>query len=242
MPLRVLNRSFRPRVWAFALAVAASAAGVALGNWQSGRAEEKRSLAARLETGLAGPARELPAGQIVASEFAMTRVAARGEFLPQHTVLLDNRIRQGRPGFEVITPLRLAHSELHVVVNRGWIEAPAPRSSIPHVRTPTGMQRIEGLALEHLPRAYEPSGYEVRGSVLQNLRLEEYRATTGLALLPIVIEQRSAADDDLTRVWPRLDAGVEKHEMYALQWYSLAMLAVVLFLVLSFRHDEPASR
>jgi cytochrome oxidase assembly protein ShyY1 len=54
-------------------------------------------------------------------------------------------------------------------------------------------------------------------------------------LQPIVIEQHSAAADGLVRDWPRPDTGIEKHESYALQWYSLAGLAVVLFIVLSFR-------
>jgi cytochrome oxidase assembly protein ShyY1 len=51
----------------------------------------------------------------------------------------------------------------------------------------------------------------------------------------VVIEQHSPAPDGLTRDWPRPDAGIEKHESYALQWYSLAALAVVLFVALSFR-------
>jgi len=39
----------------------------------------------------------------------------------------------------------------------------------------------------------------------------------------------------LLREWPRPDAGVDMHKSYALQWYSLAALAVVLFVALSFR-------
>ena len=50
-----------------------------------------------------------------------------------------------------------------------------------------------------------------------------------------MIEQHSSALDGLLREWPRPDTGIEKHEAYALQWYSLAGLAVVLFVVLSFR-------
>jgi surfeit locus 1 family protein len=37
------------------------------------------------------------------------------------------------------------------------------------------------------------------------------------------------------REWPRPDAGIEKHESYALQWYSLAALALILGVVFSFR-------
>ncbi|TMI45909.1 MAG: SURF1 family protein, partial [Betaproteobacteria bacterium] len=49
------------------------------------------------------------------------------------------------------------------------------------------------------------------------------------------IEQRSDSGDGLLREWPRPDAGIERHESYALQWYSLAALAVILAAVLSFR-------
>ncbi|MGH8739762.1 MAG: SURF1 family cytochrome oxidase biogenesis protein, partial [Burkholderiales bacterium] len=47
--------SFRPRLWAVALAAAACAAGIALGNWQAGRAEEKRALGARLAQAMGAP-------------------------------------------------------------------------------------------------------------------------------------------------------------------------------------------
>ena len=75
----------------------------------------------------------------------------------------------------------------------------------------------------------------------QNVDLGAFAADTGLALQPIVIEQRSAAADGLLREWPRPDSGIERHEGYALQWYSLAALAVILAFVLSFRRD-PNSR
>src|SRR3981189_542542 len=95
--------SFRPRVWALLLAGLACAARLAPGHWQTRRAEEKRTLGA---------------------ELAKKHVAARGTFLPQHTVLLDNKLRHGRPGYEAITPLRLADSDEHVLVKRGWTAAP----------------------------------------------------------------------------------------------------------------------
>jgi len=63
----------------------------------------------------------------------------------------------------------------------------------------------------------------------------EFAAQTRLRLRPYFLEQHSAADDGLARDWPRPDTGVEKHESYSLQWYSFAALAVVLFVVLSFR-------
>jgi cytochrome oxidase assembly protein ShyY1 len=119
-----------------------------------------------------------------------------------------------------------------VLVNRGWLAA-APGSLL-EVRTPRGEQRIEGIALERLPQALEP-GALGKGNVRQNLDVADFAAETGLALAPMVIEQHSPADDGMERDWPRVDFGIEKHEGYALQWYSFAALAIVLAVVLSFR-------
>jgi surfeit locus 1 family protein len=203
--------SFRPRAWALVLAALGCAAGIALGNWQAGRAEEKRALGANLQ-----------------------RVKVSGAFVPQHTVLLDNKLRHGKPGYEVITPLKLAASDLHVLVNRGWIEAPQRRDILPEVRTPAGEISLEGVVLQRLPRIYQLKE-EATGRVRQSLDVAAIAAQTGLTLQPRVIEQHSAAADGLLREWPRPDAGIEKHQSYALQWYSLAALAVVLAVVLSLR-------
>src|SRR5260370_42402306 len=117
--------SFRRRAWPPALALAACAAGIALGNWQSRRAEEKRALGARLE-----------------------QVSVRGEFVAGRTVLLDNKTRRGRVGYEVVMPLKLRDS-MHVLVNRGWIE----RGRISELRTPAGERQGQGIAPRPPPHA-----------------------------------------------------------------------------------------
>jgi len=202
--------SFRPRGWALALAAAGCAAFIALGNWQAGRAQEKRAAAAGTQ-----------------------RIAVHGEFLPQHTVLLDNKLRQGKPGYEVVTPLRLAEG-IHIVVNRGWVAASPRREELPRIDTPAGRVRVEGVVLDRLPRIMR-MGAAAPGRVRQSLELADFSRETGLPLQTFVIEQHSPADDRLLREWPRPDTGVEKHESYSLQWYSLAVLAAALGLLACFR-------
>jgi surfeit locus 1 family protein len=229
--------SFRPRGWALAAAAAACAAGVALGNWQAGRAAEKRALGAQLERSLASAPVELRADLPAIEELVWKHVTARGRFVDEHTVYLDNKLRRGRAGYEVLTPLRLDGT--HVLVNRGWVPAPRTRDILPVVPTPQGEIRVAGLALARIPRALD-AGPPAPGKVRQNVDLDRLAKETGLRLMPLVIEQHSSAPDGLMREWPRPDAGVEKHQSYALQWYSLAALAVVLFVVLSFRRVTSA--
>src|SRR5258708_26661223 len=104
--------SFRPRAWVLALAALACAAFIALGNWQTRRADEKRALGARLET-----------------------VSVSGSFVSKYSVMLDNKLRHGKAGYEVVTPFRLARTHPHLLLHRGWAPDPPARDVLPHVRT-----------------------------------------------------------------------------------------------------------
>lgn len=209
--------SFRPRAWALALAAAGCVAGIALGNWQADRAAQKRAAGALLE-----------------------QVTLRGEFDPKHTVLLDNKVQRGRPGYHIVQPLRLAGGQ-HVLVNRGWAPAGPTRDQLPEIRTPAGEIALAGVRLQRFAQALAPDASKPDGKVWQNVTREQFSAWSGIALEPYVIEQHSVLDDSLVRDWPRTDSGIEKHESYALQWYSLAVLSVVLLLVLNIRHEKPKS-
>jgi len=209
--------AFRPRAWAIALAAAGCAAGIALGNWQAGRAEQKRAAAASVQ-----------------------QVEVRGRLDPKHTVYLDNKIHRGKAGYEIVQPLQNASGKA-VLVNRGWIAAGATRAQLPPVRTPEGEVSLSGVRLAHFAKAYAPGTAQPEGQVWQNVTIEHFGTWSGLALEPWVLEQHSMLDDGLLRDWPRPDFGVEMHESYALQWYSLAALSVLLCFALSFKRDQPKS-
>ena len=238
---------FRPRWWGLLLAAIGCAAGVALGNWQWGRATERRATLAQLEAAARAPAIEWPPPEpIEVAPLVRRRVALAGEFLPGYTVLLDYRLYRGRPGFHVVQPLRHAATGGYVLVLRGWIAAPARRNQLPPIVTPAGTQRIEGIALDRLPQYVEPpAGAETcrpgpAPCVWQNLRIENFATWAGISLAPIMIEQASELPDGLGRDWDRPQAGFHKNEMYALQWYLLAGISLVLLIVLSIRR-EPRS-
>ena len=200
------------------LAAAGCAAGIALGNWQTDRALQKRAAGASVE-----------------------QVALRGEFDPKYTVYLDNKTYRGRPGHHIVQPLRLAGGR-HVLVNRGWAPAGATRDRLPEIRTPAGELALSGVRLQRFAQSYAPPGFDnlakPEGKVWQNVTREQFSAWSGLALEPYVIEQHSAADDGLVRDWPPAEIGAEKNEAYALQWYALAALSVILFFALNVRRGK----
>jgi surfeit locus 1 family protein len=102
---------------------------VGLGRWQWGRAEAKAGLQRQFEA--AAAAAEL-GGQSTASLPRYARVVARGEWDADRQFLLDNRTRDGRAGYEVLTPLRLPDGRW-LVVNRGWLPFGGYRDRLPDV-------------------------------------------------------------------------------------------------------------
>ncbi len=228
---------YRLRPAWLALAVAGCAGRVALGNWQVRRAEEKLAAQRSADALAAAVPVRLPPAPVAAAEYAGRRVVVAGEYLPKHTVLIDNRVHKGIAGYYVVTPLRIGDGPLCVLVNRGWVAAGPRRDRLPDVVTPAGPQRIEGLAVApgRPPFALAPD--DAPGPVRQHLDLERIASESGLRLQPIVVRQAGTSSDGLVRTWERPDAGVNTHRAYAVQWYGLAALTVVVYVVLGFKRD-----
>ena len=209
-----------------------------LGSWQLERAAYKRAMQARIDQAERAPAVRIPPQPAGADDFSYRRAEATGRFIPEATILLDIRVRDGVVGYEVITPLQLNDSPLHVLVARGWVRAPASRTELPALHTPSGEVTVEGMALPPSTRYFELSDETVSGPVWQNLKFEQYAQRFGLALQPLILQQRNDLGDGLSRTWRRPDAGVDKHQAYALQWFVMSAVIAILYLVLHVRRKR----
>jgi surfeit locus 1 family protein len=85
--------------------------GIALGQWQSRRAAQKTAIAQQLSARALAPKLVLGAQPMAADDLEYRRISLRGEFVRGWTVYLDNRPYQGRPGFYVLMPFRIAGSD-----------------------------------------------------------------------------------------------------------------------------------
>jgi surfeit locus 1 family protein len=207
---------------------------VLLGNWQFRRAEYKAALATQHSRAQEEPPVELTPATEYPETLRYRRVRVRGEFVAGSQMLLDNRVYEGRVGYHVLTVMRLPQGAF-VLVNRGWVALGVDRSRPPAPPVPPGTVVLDGrIAFPASARAGESVRAEA-GGVWQRIDLTAMGEAAGLALLPLVVEQTRplGPDDRLGRNWPAPDFGVEKHRSYTVQWYSLALLAVVLWLVLN---------
>lgn len=211
---------------------------VQLGNWQLSRAREKESRQEQLDLLSRQPAVTLPATPVALEDFQYRKVEAHGEYVPMHTIYLDNKIYQGVAGYHVVTPLRIGTSDMHVLVNRGWTAADRDRSKLPQLSTPDGPIVVSGIASAAVQKTLELSKEMVSGRVWENLDLERYRSATGLRLQPVMILQQSDIKDGLVRQWVRPDTGVGRNLGYALQWFAMAVAVLIIYLVLSVKRKR----
>jgi surfeit locus 1 family protein len=222
------------------LAAASCVLFISLGNWQLRRAAEKEATQAQREMRASEAPLMLPGRPVDAEAWAWRRVEVRGQFVDQRTIFVDNRTRAGRPGYEVVTPVRIAGTDLHVLVNRGWIAQGPTRDALPSVHAPAGPVNLLGIAVLPPARVFGLGDSAPAGPVWPHLDLARFHAWSGLALQPIVVLQTSKLDgglqdDRLLRQWPREESGAAKHRAYALQWYIFALLTVILYVALNLK-------
>jgi len=232
---------FRFRWIPFVAMLVAAAIGITAGNWQTRRAEQKESIERRLAERERGRPVDIGAAPQSADDVEFRRVTVRGEFLPRWTVYLDNRPHAGRAGFYVAMPLKIAGSDMHVLVLRGWVPRDVrDRARLPAIATPAGLVEVEGIA-RTAPAALMQLGDAVPpapGAIVQNLTPAQFAAASGLATQGFVVEQTSDTGDGLVRDWPRPSLGIDKHRGYAFQWYGLAATAFAFFIVTGLRRGK----
>jgi len=232
---------FRFRTIPFLATLAVAAAGVALGNWQSGRAGHKLALQHKLEQRAQAAPLVLAGALQPPADMEYRRVRVSGQFVADWPVYLDNRPHNGQAGFYVLMPLRIEGSDRHVLVARGWLPRDAARREhIQPYATPTGSVTVEGIAVHDVGHALElgAAGPLKPGAIVQNTDPGQVAQASGRAFLPFVLEQTGAGSDTLARDWPAPSLGIEKHQGYAFQWYALSAMAVLFFVFTGFRSGK----
>ena len=203
-----------------------------LGFWQMNRAAEKQALQADIDARAAMPPLDTAAlgGSQAPHAWMHRRVSLRGHWLDRHTVYLENRQINGKPGFYVVTPLQLDGAARVVLVQRGWVQRHFnDRTALPALPPAVGTVQVDGRIAPPPAKLYAFESRE-QGKIRQNLDLAGFAQETGLPLAAYSILQSGPQGDGLLRDWAAIQTGVAKHHGYAFQWFALSGLITVLFI------------
>ncbi|GJM05618.1 MAG: SURF1-like protein [marine bacterium B5-7] len=221
-----------------------------LGCWQLDRAEEKRTLYAEFENrqlDVAIDLNQVDSTSLGSNNFLWRSVTAKGAFVENFQVLLDNQIQNTKAGYYVYTPFHLADGENTVLVNRGWLVADPDRKIIPKLTTSKGMVEIQavvkeipktGLLLKEFPPEEMSKGiYRV-----QRIDLGELAGLTNTKLLPYVIRLSPESEHGYHRQWRLPGSGENVHNGYAFQWFIFATALFIIYLLLNIKRRDASGK
>ena len=207
-------------LWPSLLVLALLALTLNLGFWQLRREAEKREL----EAANAAAAEAAPvalATALAAAQPNRFRVQVSGEWQAAPRYLLENQSWQGRRGVHVLQWLRLPDGTA-LLVDRGWaVEPQAPLSGVTSI---TGQLYAPGKPWR--APVLDASSAEIRLPVLDLALLR----STDAQRLPYLLRLDATAAGALQPNW-RLTGGMTaaKHRGYAVTWFSLSTVLVLLF-------------
>lgn len=173
------------------------------------------------------------------------RVSVTGRLDGQHQFLLDNRSYQGRPGYEVLTPLARAAGGV-LLIDRGWVPFTGSRARLPDVTLAGEAAVTLSGRVADLPSAGLASGRaapDPRGpwpKVTSFPSAAELAGALGLALPARILLLDPGAPQGYVRDWHPPGLAPLRHLSYALQWWCFAALAVVIWAVMSVRRSRAA--
>ena len=244
--------AFRFRPIAFAAALVVAVIGILLGNWQQDRAAYKTELQARQQALVALAPLDITPSTAAGPELEFRSVRLHGEFVTDWPVFLANRPmgsgNKAQSGFYLAMPFRIAGSDTHVLVLRGWLPRPAGAEygKLPAFATPAGPLMLKGRVVLTAGKVMDlGEGPPLApGALVQNLTPAALAQASGLKMQPFLVQQTQAAGrrDALARDWPAPEAGIDKHRGYAFQWYALAALALLFYVITGFRRGSRTHR
>jgi surfeit locus 1 family protein len=209
---------------------------VGLGVWQLDRAALKHGYEAQYFERMAEAPVLMPDAP---GDTDFRRVTLTGTFHTERYFLVDNQVHEGAPGYWVVSLFRAGDGR-EWLINRGWIAAPRRRDALPEASTPGDPVRVTGVVWPDLglvPLLAEDDwtpGWPKRVQRLDPVRMAEAAGASA----PVEIRLEAGQPGAFIAAATAHDFQATRHEGYAAQWFGLAGVLVIGYIVHGLRRDE----
>jgi len=230
----------RPSWWALLLTAAGALLFIRLGIWQLHRADFKEALLRRYAASSSAPLQDFAKVGAAPPADTFPRVQVSGHYLADRLYLLDNPNHDQRGGVEVFAPFQLHAQKQLLLVDLGFLSGNGTGQAPQLPPLPATEVSLQGL---YVPPP--PIGFEMGGDALARqtrwpknsifLDPAEISRDLGRPLYPRVL----ALDADPASIYVRVHTldfssmPPARHRAYAFQWFSFAIAAVVILLVVN---------
>jgi len=207
-----------------------------LGIWQLERADEKKQLFAQWEKPAIDASFDLPANT------TYQKVIVTGVLDQERYFLLDNKIRGGRAGYEVLVLMSLETNRT-LLVNLGWVAGQFNRGELPVIQIPKGTVEVSGW-IKKIERAFQlqddvwQQGWPKRIQQIEFGKMFDVLASKKLQQIVLLSEKPLLPE--LVTQWKPVNMSVNKHLGYAAQWFLMAV--VLCFMMIWFYRKSLPTR
>ena len=192
---------------------------LSLGFWQIYRLNWKLELIEQIENSLKNDPVEL--SNIEKKNYL--RIKTNGDIDFDKQIYLYNLNDAGKPGFEVINPIKIGDE--NYLVNRGWI--PFEKKDLPEINLVDQNQIVGTLMLQTKPSIFKPEN-DIEKNYWFTLDREDILKFTGRNFSEYVIYLNGDYKIPKPRV---ITAKISNnHKKYAITWFSMAISILLIYL------------
>ena len=192
---------------------------LSLGFWQIYRLNWKLELIEQIENSLKNDPVELTSIE----KKNYLRIKTSGDIDFDKQIYLYNLNDAGKPGFEVINPIKIGDE--NYLMNRGWI--PFEKKDLPEINLVDQNQIVGTLMLQTKPSSFKPEN-DIEKNYWFTLDREDILKFTGRNFSEYVIY----LNGDYKIPKPRLITAKisNNHKKYAITWFSMAISILLIYL------------
>ena len=192
---------------------------LSLGFWQIYRLNWKLELIEQIENSLKNDPVEL--SNIEKKNYL--RIKTSGDIDFDKQIYLYNLNDAGKPGFEVINPIKIGDE--NYLMNRGWI--PFEKKDLPELNLVDQNQIVGTLMLQTKPSTFKPEN-DIEKNYWFTLNREDISKFTGRNFSEYVIYLNGDYKIPKPRV---ITAKISNnHKKYAITWFSMAISILLIYL------------
>jgi len=216
---------------------------MSLGFWQLERAELKQqqldNYMARSEQKamLLTAANNLDAIKIADAKYRKFEVAGRYDV--RHNFLIDNRVHQSQVGFYVVTPFVIENSKSVILVNRGWLKGKRYRADLPDFITTDEKITLKGTGYVPSTNFFAVDNVKISNQsfpvIIQNIDFTAIREVLKMDLYPFILRLDPEDKTGFVRDWQVVTSSPEKSQSYAAQWFTMALVVLIIYISSSVR-------
>ena len=234
-----------------------------LGQWQTGRAQEKQTLFDAQARALAAEPVSPASARLDLDNLSYRKIELRGRFEAKALIYIDNRQVNGRPAVQVVQGFRPEGASFLIPVDRGLLlRNPAEPRLAPNMPAEAmregEMFNLQGTILPRFAQSAELRGIALGDAenivmaqsngfeVWSNFSVDEFEKRTGEPVSNFVVTQQPVAQTTGQQPQASIAGGfyhlavplqeqVAKHRGYAFQWFTMSAVLVLLTLFFVYR-------